>query len=314
MRQPGLPASGPLSWAFALPRSQIRWKIIAPYVVLVLLLAALGTFLATRFVTSSLDDRFSNQLAESARVTSDSLVRRERQHLNVLRAVAFTEGVAEAAETNNGDALNRLVLPIAANNRAEYVEVLDANGRPILGLQLADPASLRYAPIEDTAKRPELASVARVRQRYRDATGDKFTQIVQMKQGQAIYTVGPILLDGRLAGIVIVGSKLDSFLSSAKTEALADITVYNFEGVALGSTFIGDLGGSSSGSEKLGFREEHEVNGRKYSFLYGELRLRNESVGAFSIALPSSFISNAGTTTRLGMAVLFGAVTLAVLA
>src|SRR3954464_14807547 len=116
MRQAG-PAGGPLSWAMALPRSQIRWKIIAPYVVLVLLLAALGTFLATRFVTSSLNDRFSNQLAEAARVTSDSLVRRERQHLNVLRAVAFTEGVAESAESNNADVLNRLVLPVAANNR-----------------------------------------------------------------------------------------------------------------------------------------------------------------------------------------------------
>ena len=313
MRHSRLLAGGALSWAFALPRSQIRWKIIAPYVVLVFLLAALGTFLATRFVTSSLDDRFSNQLAEAARVTSDSLVRRERQHLSVLRAIAFTEGVAEAAQANDEAALNRLVLPITANNRAEYVEVLDANGRRIFGLQLADPAALRYVPIDDTANRDELASVARVRQRYRDATGDKFTQIVQMRQGLAIYTAGPMLLDDRLAGIVIVGSRLDSFLSSAKTEALADITVYDFDGRALGSTFVGDLGGSSSGSEHKGFREEHEVNGRRYDFLYGELRLRNESVGAFSIALPSSFISHAGSTTRLGMAVLFGALTLAVL-
>src|SRR3954454_19293303 len=165
MRQAG-PAGGPLSWAMALPRSQIRWKIIAPYVVLVLMLAALGTFLATRFVTSSLNDRFSNQLAEAARVTSDSLVRRERQHLNVLRAIAFTEGVAEGAEASNSDILNRLVLPTAANNRAEFVEVLDANGRRILGLQLADPASLRYAPIDDNTNRAQLASVDRVRQRY----------------------------------------------------------------------------------------------------------------------------------------------------
>src|SRR5262245_65653666 len=110
MRQPGM-AGGPLSWVLALPRSQIRWKIIAPYVVLVLLLAALGTYLATRFVTSSLDDRFSNQLAEAARVTSDSLVRKERQHLSVLRAIAFPEGVAEAAEASDANDRSRLWPP-----------------------------------------------------------------------------------------------------------------------------------------------------------------------------------------------------------
>ena len=312
MRQAGT-AGGPLSWAWALPRSQIRWKIIAPYVVLVLLLAALGTYLATRFVTSSLNDRFSNQLAEAARVTSDSLVRRERQHLSILRAISFTEGVAEAAEANDETALNRLVLPIAANNRAEFVEVLDSNGRRLVGLQLADTANLRYAPIDETRDRSQLTGVARVRQRYKDATGDKFTQIVQMRQALAIYTAGPIVLDGRLAGIVIVGSKLDSFLAAAKTEALADVTVYDFDGRPLGSTFVGETSDVAGAPRRVGFREAHEVNGRKYDFLYGELRLRNEGVGAFSIALPSSFISKAGTTTRLGMAVLFGVLTLAVL-
>jgi putative nucleotidyltransferase with HDIG domain len=297
----------------ALPRSQIRWKIIAPYVVLVILLAALGTYLATRFVTSSLDDRFSNQLAEAARVTSDSLVRRERQHLSVLRAIAFTEGVAEAAQARDPAAVDRLVLPVAANNRAEFVEVLDAEGRRVLGLQLTDPSALRYVPLDEPPDRNALASVARVRQRFRDATGDKFTQIVQLRQGLAIYTAGPIVLDDRLAGIVIVGSKLDTFLNAAKTEALADVTVYDFDGRALGSTFVGDEAQPAGGTERTGYRESHEVNGRRYDFLHGELRLRNESVGTFSIALPSSFISSAGTTTRLGMALLFGALMLAVL-
>jgi putative nucleotidyltransferase with HDIG domain len=150
-----------------------------------------------------------------------------------------------------------------------------------------------------------------VRQGTRDVTGDKFTQIVQLRQGLAIYTAGPVMLDDRLAGIVVVGSKLDSFLAAAKTEALADVTVYDFDGRILGSTFIGDT--TLAADLQPGFRETHDVNGRRYDFLYGDLRLRNQSVGAFSIALPSSFISSAGTTTRLGMALLFGALTLAVL-
>jgi hypothetical protein len=67
--------------------SHVRWKIVAPYIVLTLLLAAAGTFIATRFVTGSLEDRFDNQLAEAARVASDSIVRREREHLSDAGAV-----------------------------------------------------------------------------------------------------------------------------------------------------------------------------------------------------------------------------------
>jgi putative nucleotidyltransferase with HDIG domain len=52
-------------------------------------------------------------------------------------------------------------------------------------------------------------------------------------------------------------------------------------------------------------REIRSVLGRDYDLLYGELRIRGESVGLFAVALPSSFISNAGATTRLGMVVIF---------
>ena len=75
--------------------AKIRWKIVAPYVVLTLIVAAAGTFFATRLVTGSLADRFDNQLAEAARVASDAVVRRERQHLETVRAVSFTVGVSE---------------------------------------------------------------------------------------------------------------------------------------------------------------------------------------------------------------------------
>src|SRR3989304_10082654 len=82
--------------------SHIRWKIVAPYLVLPLAVAMAGTFIATRLVTGSLEDRFANQLAEAARVTSDSVVRRERQHLSLLRSIAFTVGVPQAAAAGGG--------------------------------------------------------------------------------------------------------------------------------------------------------------------------------------------------------------------
>jgi hypothetical protein len=73
--------------------SSIRTKIVLPYAVLTLAVAAVGTFVVTQLVAGSLRERFVNQLVDAGRVASDSVVRKEREHLEVLRAMAFTEDV-----------------------------------------------------------------------------------------------------------------------------------------------------------------------------------------------------------------------------
>jgi len=174
-----------------LPGRYIRWKIIAPYALLTILIAATGTYIATRLVTGSLEERFENQLAEAARVTSDSVVRRERQHLEVVRGVALTEGVAAATEAGSSSSLASLVEPLAANNRTELVEVLDGRGQRLLGVYLASPESLQYGPISDAADRGSWTMVRNVLEGRNDGLGDKFAQIVQTTYGYAIYTAGP---------------------------------------------------------------------------------------------------------------------------
>src|SRR4030042_656870 len=87
------------------PKRHIRWKIILPYVFLSAILAIVATYLVTRLVTSSLTERFDNQLVEAGRVTADDVVRKEREHLETVRAVAFTEGVAGALAGKEGQRL-----------------------------------------------------------------------------------------------------------------------------------------------------------------------------------------------------------------
>ena len=153
--------------------------------------------------------------------------------------------------------------------------------------------------------------------------GDKFSAIVQVEGGAALYTAGPILdEEGRLAGVVLVGTLLDSLLPTIKHEALADVTIYSFDGRVLASTLqrshedVDELEPHLPGSGSAayaGYREIKSLFGRDFDFLYGELRVRAEPVGVFSIALPSSFISSAGSATRLEMAAVFGAATMLVL-
>lgn len=298
------------------PARHIRWKIIAPYVLLTAVLAAAGTFMATRLVTGSLEERFANQLAESGRVTSDAVVRRERQHLEVVRGISFTDGVAKATDEGNAKELDKLVLPLAANSRAELVEVLDTRGERVFGAHLGDADTLGYEPIDDTKDRISWTLVQGVLGRQQDEIGDKFAQIVETSYGYALYTAGPVYDGDKLAGVVLVGSLLDSFLPVAKGEALADVTFYDFQAHPLATTFAepgnddeadltpaADVAGTFGAPGAL--RETKTLFGRQFDLLYGRLVIRDQAVGIYSVALPSSFILSAGGATRWQLGLLF---------
>ena len=313
-----------LTW----PRRHIRWKIILPYVFLSAVLAVIATYLVTRLVTSSLTDRFDNQLVEAGRVTADDVVRKEREHLETVRAVAFTEGVAESIQGKDQERLQGLVEPVAANAAVERLEVLDAQGQRLKALSLSDKEELRYQEISSADQPATWPLVARILQGDTDELGDKYAQIVETSEGFVLYTAGPIFGDGELVGVVLVGTTLDSFVKQAKAKALADITVYDFDGNPLVSTFA-QPGDASSDEARLDIggvildeaigasgavREHRSLWGRDYDLLYGRLEVRDQAVGLYSVGLSSDFIFGAGSLTRLQMALLFGTGMAAVLA
>jgi putative nucleotidyltransferase with HDIG domain len=302
------------------PRRHIRWKIILPYVFLAALLAIIATYLVTRLVADSLTERFDNQLVEAGRVTADDVVRKEREHLETVRAVAFTEGVAESIQAKDRATLEGLVEPIAATAAVERLEILDAKGQRLKALSLSDEAGLRYQEINSSDQPATWPLVGRVLEGETDQLGDKYAQIVETSEGFVLYTAGPISGDGGLVGVVLVGTRLDSFAKTAKAKALADITIYDFAGKPLVSTFALPDGASSDEARldidpavvdvatdgTLAVRERRNLWGRDYELLYGRLDVRDQAVGLYSVGLSSDYIFSAGSVTRLQMAIVFG--------
>jgi len=114
----------------------------------------------------------------------------------------------------------------------------------------------------------------------------------------------------------MVGSLLESFLPIAKGEALADVSIYDFNGAPLASTFAATSDPEEAplapGKDAVaafaapaGLRETKTLFGRGFVVLYGELTVRNQVVGVYSVALPTSFILSAGGSTRWQMGLLF---------
>ena len=304
-----------LSWPFR----HIRWKIVLPYAFLTVVLAVIGSYLATKAVTDSLQERFENQLAEAGRVTSDKVVRKEKEHLETVRAVAFTDGVANAVQTGDRGALMSLVQPIATNAAVERLEVLDAQGNRVTALRLANASSLTYEQVSDTDLPASWPLVQRVLQGQSDERGDKFAQIIQTSSGYVLWTAGPIATDNGRAGVVLVGTTLETFVRQSKAEALADVTVYDFTGNPLTSTFpIGERASAEEASLNMPpailddsikgsvVREQRSLFSRGYDLLYGRLELRGQVVGLYSVGLSTDFIFNEGSSTRTRVMLLFG--------
>src|SRR5574341_938507 len=219
------------------PFHYVRWKIVLPYVFLTVVLATAGSYVATNMVTGSLSERFDNRLAEAGRVVSDAVVRRERDHLETVRAVSFTEGVPDAVATADASTLSRLIGPLAANGKVERLEILDSTGQRVKTFSITEEGSLIYEDLSDSDVPAKWPLVQNVIQEKSDQAGDKYAQIVETSDGFVFYTAGPIHEGERLVGVVLVGTMLDSFVVEAKTEALADVTVYDFDGNPLASTF-----------------------------------------------------------------------------
>ena len=295
---------------------------MAPYLVLTMLVAISGTFLATRLVTDSLGERFAAQLSEAGIAASDAVVRREQSHLETLRSIAYTVGVSESVEARDAAALQALIEPIAANDQRQYVHVLDAGGASLLDLRLEQGPDITYERVQPD-RALAASALARKVMAGGDQAGDKSAELVRTSTGTILYTAGPLVIDGRFAGMVIVGSSLQSLLPAIKSEVLADITFYSQDGIVLGSTLGGatpDAAIALRESEAFGkpeaiagLRQSHALGGRDFDLLYGELRVRNETIGIFSVAMPTSFINTAGSNTRTAMMAVFGVATVAVL-
>jgi putative nucleotidyltransferase with HDIG domain len=310
----------------AWPVQHIRWKIVLPYAFLTVLLAVVGSYLATQLVTGSLEERFDNQLAEAGRSVSDRVVLKEREHLETVRAVAFTAGVADAIQSHDQQGLNSLVQPIAANRAVERVEVLDTQGARLTALRLADPKAVIYEPVSDADSPAQWPLVQRVLQGQADGVGDKYAQIIDTADGLVLWTAGPVFADSGQVGVVLVGTYLDSFIKQTKAEALADVTVYDFEGTPLASTFAIGAASTEEGDLHMApvvldqsiagtaVREKRSLLSRNYDLLYGRLELREQVVGLYSVGLSTDFIFNEGSSARTKVMLLFGAGMAAVLA
>jgi adenylate cyclase len=314
--------------------TRIAGTIIAPYLIIMLILALLAVYIVTRLVTDSINTKFIEKLQDSGAAANESMVKLETEFLQVLRLMTNTEGVAEALQEQDTAKLEELLLPLQVNAKMGLVDVFAPGGLQLLALradeyrdralQMTDPALAQH-PIVQNA----LGGVT-------DNLGDKYAALMTLSWGKVVYASAPVRnTDQQIVGAVVIGFPLEKVLERLSKEAQISLTVYDPNGKLVATTLPAeDLGtgqGAAAGSASLLeiTSKQAEVaigpnpvlvskplalKQRAYTELIGALEIRTVPAAPLGVSAPNVFIQQAAFASRIQIIAVFGIVVLGVLA
>ncbi len=311
--------------------SSISKKIIIPYALLTLVLAAMGIFIITNLVAGSFEDRLKNQLLEAGRVVSDEIVNRERLRLEIERVVANTIGVADAIIDKDTAALEELLLPVILNARLiDSIIIVDTQGKEVLRFY----REVNGDRIFIEAGGLDLSEWEAVNKVLANPEGNKQIQLAEGFDNNRliIYTVGSVRTAEGAVGAALVGTYLEKELAVLQSLALAQLTLFNNAGQVIVTTFVMDREEQAEAfkvftperyrqvleSEKeVTFLDQTQVpeqdeitnsltvRDRSYRLAYAPFMLRGQVYGVYAVALRTNFITDATNESRTWLIAIF---------
>ena len=291
----------------------IKEKVTLPYLILGVLLVIGAAFVVTRVVFDTIEERFTNQLLEAGILASERMVVEEDQMLKVLRLLAYSDGVPEALKNADPERLRELTIGNIVNNRQSAVVFLDLSGNLILSAYHKKGGNIEeyeYGTGGDSGfkKQPFVASVL---SGDMDNEGNKFSGYMKTEFGDYFFISGPILDNNReQLGVILVGKPLEDLAQQIREETLAQITIYDFDGNPIASTFSSPF---LLVSDEVNSILEHqndttfmETNSRKvnvrnigYREIFSAWEVRGgKDLGVIGIALGESFLVSTSRVTR----------------
>jgi class 3 adenylate cyclase len=291
-------------------------KITVPYIAISVLLALALSYAVVNLVSTNLEARFTEELADAGRSANEAMVKVEDRQLTVLRNLAFTMGVDEALAERNVDRLQELLAPVTASARVPYVDVLTPDGTPLLALRSPDLGPDAASRVDPQIR--QWSPVRRVLNGDRDQYGDKFDGVILTPWGRLLVVAAPVRLNDALVGVIVVGQPLESLAETLSSEAGSKaITLYTLEGEVLVSTVR--VTGSQLGEvlrlspealqafrsgERIVMRKS-DIDGRPYVESISFLVIRREPALLMGVGDLVAIVNNAGASALWTMFVIF---------
>ncbi len=211
-------------------QSQIRYRIILPYLTLMLVVMMAGAAIALALVAASQEERLTNQLAQVARSTTDALTNRESNHLVFLRQMAFAQenqaadapaladALASGDEEVVGRALDNFYKFALLNQTLDFDRLIafDDQGLALVDwLRVKDEPTAPPAVIDGT----NLSQIPFVKQIIGGQVvegSDKFAGMIVFAPDPQpyFYTAVPVKQGDKIVGGLMVAMKIDRLVTS----------------------------------------------------------------------------------------------------
>ena len=305
----------------ALPSLRIRTQIILPFLLLMLILGVIGTYLTTSLVATSLENRIADQLVHANNAALDAAVKLQGQQVAAIRLIANTEGVDQAIAAGDAAGLRQLIVPLEVNNRLGTVMLFNASGRTILEISQPDPSNpngLVFRSGTDLSNEPMVQPV--LKGQY-DALGDKYIGY-RGSPPVSLAAAGPVMFGDRVVGGVLVETPLAAVLADMQASSQAQVVLLDANGHLIGSTMRGlktDLMDEhlrsylALASPGRAATQSMSIFGQDYEFQFTNFYLRQDPAGFLAVALSRKGVVDAGVHSAFQMTVLFAGVVLVLL-
>ncbi|HEY4871967.1 MAG TPA: HAMP domain-containing protein, partial [Candidatus Dormibacteraeota bacterium] len=303
------------------PMLRIRTQIILPFLLLMLILGIVGTYLTTSLVATSLENRIGDQLVHSEDVALDAAVKLQGRQVAAIRLIANTEGVDRALAAGDVAALRQLIVPLEVNNRLGTVMVFDTKGRTILEITQPDPANpggLVFRSGTDLSAEPAVQPVLKG---LYDSLGDKYIAYLGSPPS-SLVAAGPVIFGDRVVGGILVASSLQAVLMEMQSKSQSEVILIDASGRLIGGTLPGVTGNLvddklrsylALASPGRAVKRGISVKGQDYEFQFTNFYLRQRPEGYLAVALSRRGVIEAGLQSALQMTALFAGVVLVLL-
>jgi putative nucleotidyltransferase with HDIG domain len=294
----------------------IRFQISLPYLILSLFFTLSVTYITTRVVFDSAEERFANQLIESGKLSSEWIVLEEDRLLESLRLVVNTTGLPRAVSNEEINVIHRLIYPLAVNSQVEDIEIINSDGSTIYSLRHRTGGSIEdYQNSTGGEDFSNAEFIQTILKEHLDSFGDKYAAVENPPWGHVFYVAGPIVNQDRIVGAALVGITLPTLVGEIRETTLAQTTLYDFEGRVLATTFIagqeldpGLIAQIIPGQDDFSLLNNKTVADINYTELLGPWEVRNDlDIGILGAALPQNYLVHTSWVTRTQIFVALGA-------
>lgn len=283
-------------------RLPLFWKLLVPYVGLLVIVGVVGAFLITRDLSSRAQATLNEQLLQASLRARAHLQQAELSLLESANFAANLEGMSEAIRARDEASTARLLRSVLAlKDELSQVVVTDARGAAFVGYARAQAAG---PPVRRTPA--NWHEVGFVRTTLSDPAGEKKAALLRLDGEHVLAIAAPVCSQAEpcdAVGAAVVSVRLHGLATSAAghTES-GGLRILDPSGAVLAST-----GAVSDGPDGVRIegdrtvRRTESVGGEQASTLYAPLGVQGRVVGMLAVTLPAepAFASVRGAAVRL---------------